>query len=462
MKLTAIIFILAAIMSMSGVASANDMVSCKTIFAPAASSLDGVAGWGTKLLPSNIFKGNARFQQNIQLIMNSDTSIITPYWFVRGHQLQGRFDNLMVEWDSYFSATLVKNKRHYSVIENGIAHSLRVLELRSSGTEANNYFYELAGYAYKKRTGKTAKRPQLLFFANPETGLFPYGGTFGRSAEMSIRYPIKPQETLDHYLVPSPQTKFLNDIPEAELLRLRKAEDEAIKFIRGQVNKEDLEIGGIILEPISVSKGLHFFRKEFLLRLRSLADELGIPIMADEIFTGGGRTGQFWAFQHYEGFYPDLISFGKGLELKGVGWIQRKPVNQSGQPQRPLIWDFPRFNPYQNNDPSKWSYDNIRLDNTSITSAADAARAVAIIETIQDKNLVEAAQKNGVIILEKLRSKAAQLGLNPNSIQGIGLVFHLSDYVDRLFPKQSLENYEGRVTPLLTTEPKDLPAFRKD
>ena len=457
-----ILFILAAMTPLSEIASANNIVSCTTIFAPAASNLDGIAGWGTKLLPSSIFKENVVYQKNMQVIMNAESSTITPYWSVRGHQFQGPFDALMTEWSVYFSATLLKNKRDYSITENGIEHHLRILELRSSGTEANNYFYELAGYAYKKRTGKTAKRPQLLFFANPETGLFPYGGTSGRSAEMSIRYTIKPQETLDHYLVPSPQTKFLNDIPEAELLRLRKAEDEAINFIRGQVNKDHLEIGGIILEPISVSKGIHFFRKEFLLRLRSLADELGIPIMADEIFTGGGRTGQFWAFQHYEGFYPDLISFGKGLELKGVGWIQRKPVSRSGEPRQPFIWNFPHFNPHQNDDPSKWSYDNVRLDNTSVTSAADAARAVAIIETIQDKNLVESAQRNGAIILQKLRSKAAQLGLNPNSIQGIGLVFHLSDYVDRLFPKRSLENYEGRVTPLLTTEPKDLPAFRED
>jgi 4-aminobutyrate aminotransferase-like enzyme len=90
------------------------------------------------------------------------------------------------------------------------------------------------------------------------------------------------------------------------------------------------------------------------------------------------------------------------------------------------------------------------------------ARAVAVIETIQSKNLVEAARKNGSIILEKLRSKAIQLGLNPNSIQGTGLVFHLANLVDRLFPENSIANYEGRVTPLLTTEPNDLPAFRKD
>ena len=438
----------------------NSVVSCKAALSPQATILDGLAGWGTKLLPSEVFRENRRYQQNMNLIINSDSTIVTPYWSSQGSGLNGKFDPLMKEWSILFSDTINSDHQPYSyaVLKNGVEHHLSILELRSSGTEANNYFYELAAHAFQKRTGKKAKRPQLLFFADPKTGLFPYGGTHGRSAEMSLRYTTKPQETLDHYLVPSPQTKYLENIPPGELIRLRKIEDQAIQYIRKQVANDSLEVGGIILEPISVSQGIHFYRKEFLLRLRNLADELGIPIMADEVFTGGGRTGKFWAFQHYDGFFPDLISFGKGLELKGVGWIERKPINKSTGRIMGRIWDFPRFEPYRH-DPANSNYDLMRLDNTSIASAADVARALVVIETIGDNNLVKHAESEGKAILANVRAKAVELGLSPDKIQGIGLVFHFSNYIDLLFPKNSLINFEGRVTPYITNKLSDWPSY---
>lgn len=433
--------------------------SCIHFYVPRPTHLDGLSGWGTQLFPAESFRHNARYQANLNIIVNSNSSLITPYWMARGHAFRGKFDGLMSEWNSHFGATLGTKGNRISITDQGMEYSLKLLELRSSGTEANNYFYELAGHAFQKRTGKKAKRPQLLFFADPAANLFPYGGTFGRSAEMSIRYVDKPKDVLENYAIPSPQTKYFKDLPPHELVRVTEAENKSIEYIRQRVADETLEVGGIMLEPVSVSKGIHFYRPEFLLRLRALADELGVPIMVDEVYTGGGRTGKFWAFQLYEGFYPDLISFGKGLELKGVGWIERRSII-AGRQREPLIWDFPRFDPFVNTDPTKWSYENVRLDNTSIASALDVARALVVMETLEKNNLVQNAKANGEIILNNARARANELGLDAERIQGIGMIFHFGDYLPQLFPDGAIENYLGRVTPLITTTPNDFPAFK--
>ena len=61
-------------------------------------------------------------------------------------------------------------------------------------------------------------------------------------------------------------------------------------------------------------------------KLRALCDKLQVPIFADEVLTGGGRTGKFFAYQHYVGFEPDFVTFGKGLQVAGVAQVNRKGV----------------------------------------------------------------------------------------------------------------------------------------
>ncbi|MFN7824040.1 MAG: aminotransferase class III-fold pyridoxal phosphate-dependent enzyme [Pseudobdellovibrionaceae bacterium] len=50
------------------------------------------------------------------------------------------------------------------------------------------------------------------------------------------------------------------------------------------------------------AKGVYFYRPQFLIKVQALAEKYQVHIFADEILTGGGRTGKFFAFQHNEGF----------------------------------------------------------------------------------------------------------------------------------------------------------------
>jgi predicted acetylornithine/succinylornithine family transaminase len=72
------------------------------------------------------------------------------------------------------------------------------------------------------------------------------------------------------------------------------------------------DTGLIIMEPILAEGGVHPVDPEFAQAARSLADELGALLCFDEVQTGVGRTGNFFAFESL-GVRPDLVTLAKGL-----------------------------------------------------------------------------------------------------------------------------------------------------
>ncbi|MBK0122348.1 4-aminobutyrate--2-oxoglutarate transaminase [Pantoea sp. S61] len=72
------------------------------------------------------------------------------------------------------------------------------------------------------------------------------------------------------------------------------------------------DVAAIVLEPVQGEGGFHIAPAEFLVRLRQLADQHGILLIADEVQTGFGRTGKLFAMDHYA-VKPDLITMAKSL-----------------------------------------------------------------------------------------------------------------------------------------------------
>ena len=72
------------------------------------------------------------------------------------------------------------------------------------------------------------------------------------------------------------------------------------------------DTGLIIMEPIQGEGGVRSAEVEFLHAARALADELGALLCFDEVQTGVGRTGSFFAFERL-GVRPDLVTLAKGL-----------------------------------------------------------------------------------------------------------------------------------------------------
>ena len=77
------------------------------------------------------------------------------------------------------------------------------------------------------------------------------------------------------------------------------------------------DIACVILEPIQGEGGDNHFRPEFLQALKDLAHENDALLIFDEVQTGVGITGAFWAHQAL-GVEPDIISFGKKTQVCGI------------------------------------------------------------------------------------------------------------------------------------------------
>ncbi|HEY7118571.1 MAG TPA: acetylornithine/succinylornithine family transaminase [Tepidisphaeraceae bacterium] len=89
----------------------------------------------------------------------------------------------------------------------------------------------------------------------------------------------------------------------------------------------DEETAGIIMEPIQGEGGVNEYPADYAARVRRLCDERGITLIFDEVWTGGGRTGRWFAHQWFGegGVSPDIMTLGKavggGLPM-GVMWAR--------------------------------------------------------------------------------------------------------------------------------------------
>jgi 4-aminobutyrate aminotransferase-like enzyme len=91
----------------------------------------------------------------------------------------------------------------------------------------------------------------------------------------------------------------------------KPAELASVEFnIRHFFRRE--RIGAILVEPVQARGGINVPPPEFLPLLRKLCDEHGALLILDEIYTGFGRTGKWFACEH-TGVMPDLICLGKAL-----------------------------------------------------------------------------------------------------------------------------------------------------
>lgn len=72
------------------------------------------------------------------------------------------------------------------------------------------------------------------------------------------------------------------------------------------------QTGGILLEPIQGEGGICVQDKQYMQEVRKLADDNGLLLFLDEVQSGIGRTGKFFAFEHF-GITPDICSIAKGI-----------------------------------------------------------------------------------------------------------------------------------------------------
>jgi acetylornithine/N-succinyldiaminopimelate aminotransferase len=97
---------------------------------------------------------------------------------------------------------------------------------------------------------------------------------------------------------------FMPVMPDVEFVRFNDVADLKEKFSR--------DVCGICIEPIQGEGGIHPVSAEFFATARALCDSTGALLLADEIQSGMGRTGKWFAYQHY-GILPDVVTLAKPI-----------------------------------------------------------------------------------------------------------------------------------------------------
>jgi len=160
-------------------------------------------------------------------------------------------------------------------------------------------------------------------------------------------------------------------------------------------------IGAVLVEPIQVRGGIHIPDPEFLNLLRQVCDRFGVLLILDEIYTGFGRTGRWFACEH-SAVVPDLVCLGKALTggFPLSACVGRADIMDAAWP------------------PS--SGEAIHTS-TFLGHPVGCAMALAQIGEIEKRNLVQRSEQLGNDLLRLLGKISAPSGCRINA-RGLGLL----------------------------------------
>ncbi|MFO7537240.1 MAG: acetyl ornithine aminotransferase family protein [Chloroflexota bacterium] len=162
-----------------------------------------------------------------------------------------------------------------------------------------------------------------------------------------------------------------------------------------QTTVSPTEVAAIMVEPIQGEGGYIIPTSDFMPALRQMCDKYGILLIVDEIQSGIGRTGRWWAVEH-ENVEPDIVCFAKGI-ASGM------PIGGIMARESLMTW--------------KPGAHGSTFGGNPIATAA----AIATLEVIEQEGLLAQAEESGRFIkdaLVELQSRHASIG----DVRGRGLM----------------------------------------
>lgn len=180
--------------------------------------------------------------------------------------------------------------------------------------------------------------------------------------------------------------------PQAECTAFALKE---LDLLLEQLSNPD-ETAAFIVEPVQGEAGYIPGNRDFFQGLRERADQHGILLIFDEVQCGWGRTGQFWACEHF-GVRPDILTMAKGM---GSGF----PISAVAAPHELM----------QRARPGSQG-------GTYVGNPVTCAAALATLEVIERENLVQNATDRGQELIEALRFGARD-HRSIADVRGLGLM----------------------------------------
>ena len=175
--------------------------------------------------------------------------------------------------------------------------------------------------------------------------------------------------------------------------------EENLRYLRETIELEGpATIAAFFLEPVTGTNGILIPPEGYLQGVRELCDEFGILMVADEVMSGFGRTGEWFAVDHW-GVVPDMLTMAKGLTSSYV------PLGAVGM--RPHVADHFRENVF-------WG--GLTYNSHPLACAA----ALANLQIYEEDDLIANAKRLGKVMGEhhqRMLAKHPSVGL----IRNIGL-----------------------------------------
>ncbi len=271
---------------------------------------------------------------------------------------------------------------------------LRYTMFAVSGSEANERSMQIARQ-YWLATGKSGKYKVISLQGGYHGATM---GTFAICGLPHLAQPYAPLEVPGFAKVAPPHPfRDLAGGTGAELIARRAGE------LRQAILREGPDtVSAVIMEPVLSSGGFIMPPIGWLKAVRRICDELDVLMIADEVITGFGRTGRWFACEHDQ-VVPDLMSVAKGITS---GYI---PLSASIARGR-LADAFSDTSTQENVHP-----------NTYAAHPVACAAALANLRIMEQDDLVENSEKMGARLLDGLRRA---VGKHPivGEVRGRGLM----------------------------------------
>ncbi len=283
--------------------------------------------------------------------------------------------------------------------------SLNTTFFASGGAEANESAFKTVRH-YWKRLGK----PNKTKIISRQHGYHGITLAAMSATGMSVYWPMFEPRVPGFIHIPAPYSyRFAGEIKDGETLG-----QAAARALEEAILREGPEtVGGFIAEPVQGTGGVIVPPDDYFPLIRQICDKYDVLLIADEVITGFGRTGDWFGLRRY-GIQPDIMSFAKGITS---GYLPLGGI-QIADKIREVIMNAPM---------------NERWMHAYTYSGHPTCCAVALVnlEIIDQQGLVDNAGRQGKRLYDGLKALEAEFECIGDVRGGLGLMAALEFTADR-------------------------------
>lgn len=188
----------------------------------------------------------------------------------------------------------------------------------------------------------------------------------------------------------------------------------------GQINelkKITRDTAAVIMETVQGEAGIRVAKADYFQALREKCDETGTLLILDEIQAGFGRTGKFWAFEHF-GIVPDILLCAKGMGGgMPIGAFISSNEIMSAFKNNPILGHMTTFGGHPVSAAASLATVRVLQEENlieQVAAKAELTKSLLVhpkIKEIRNKGLMMAVQFESFDVLKPIIDKAIELGV---------------------------------------------------